>query len=238
MEIIELGSLYLDGQVENPGCFCSESSDVAVGNTVSGKALKWARYKDLLVATHCACFSVSWENLNRVGLIAGTPVVIDGNAYLCRSLKLGATPQEFCEWDNILNKLGNDDEIWDWRGNKFWGQESSASLPIYRVLRGGPDPTHWWSYPAATRVTNIGFRPVLEQMHGKSAKPEDLLGKPVVAYGPMGISVRGKLVDCDSYDLAVESSYYLYGDCYWATRDGDHITVDRASVVWLKEDTE
>ena len=236
METIELGSIYLDGQARSPGCFSEESSDVTVGNTVRGKALEWAQYKDLLVATHCACFSVSWENLNRVGLITGTPVVIDGSAYLCRSLKLGATPQEFCEWDNILNKLGNDDKIWDWRGNKFWGQESSASLPIYRVLRGGPDPTHWWSYPAATRVTNIGFRPVLEPLSGKPAQPADLLKKAVVAYGPLGIAIRGKLVDFDGYDLVIDSPYHLYDDCYWATRDGDRITVDRASIAWLKED--
>lgn len=63
METIELGSVYLDGQARNPGCFSEESSDVTVGNTMRGKALEWVQYKDLLIATRCACFSVSWENL-------------------------------------------------------------------------------------------------------------------------------------------------------------------------------
>lgn len=237
MEIIELGSIYLNGQVMKPGCLCSESANIAIGDTVAGKALRWARYKNLLVATHCACFNISWEELNRICLIFGAPIKIDGGTYLCRSLKLGATPQEANEWEDVLAKFGADAKVWDWK-NKFWGQESSASLPIYRVLRGGPGPTHWWSCPAAAQEPNIGFRPVLEQMHGESAQPENLLGKSVVAYGPMGISVRGKLVACDSYDLIVESNYHLYEDCFWAARDGARIMVDRASVAWLKEDVE
>lgn len=235
MEIIELGSMYLNGQAMKPGCLCSESANITIGDTVAGKALEWAQYKNLLVATHCACFNISWEELNRICLIFGAPIKIDGRPYLCRSLKLGATPQESNEWEDTLAKLGADAKAWDWKNKKFWGQESSANLPFYRVLRGGPDPTHWWSYPPAARESNIGFRPVLEYLPSESTKPEDLLGKSVVAYGPMGISVRGKLVAYDSYDLVVESNYHLYKDCFWAARDGARITVDRASVVWLKE---
>lgn len=216
MAVKKMGSLCMDGEPVIPGtAFKYDGAEISLGSTVPGKELEWIEWNGLLVANRCACVAISWQELDDHGYIFGWPVSIDGKPYLCRSLEVGSLSRSMNEWDSILDDLGNDDSIWHWKGQWFWGQEKAAAW-THRYVRGNTSARYRCDRSEQHVSDSLGFRPVLEKL---PPTPLDKnVGKQIVVYGPHKIAIEGRLVGFDDYDIALDGVAPLHADCDWAIR--------------------
>ena len=235
MEIKNFGTVYLDGQPYVPGAE-SNGRVISFGDTVSEKAIPFVRWKSLWVASQCVCINISWEQLSKAGYIFGCPVKIDGTSYLCRSLEVGEESDVPNEWDSILDDLGEDDSLWHWSEQFFWGQETSKNQASHRAVRGWVSARRWNYYTATYRYVNVGFRPVLEPLAPEPLISDTLVGSNLEIYssGPM---FDGKLVDFSDYDLVISpgSPCTISDGCRWASMIGGNIVIEREAISWMKK---
>ena len=236
METKTLGSLYIDGEPVIPGtAFKYDGAEICLGSTVLGKELEWIEWNGLLVANRCACVAISWQELDDHGYIFGWPVSIDGKPYLCRSLKVGTEKTRRNEWNSIIAKLGNSDDLWHWKGKFFWGQETPKISPTVRVVRGFASARESNYANVNNRSTTVGFRPVLDPL---SPIPQSLnrwVGKRICVYGPEKTILEGRLEDADDYDLALKMDEPLPNKCSWAVKKDGVITISRENIAWMKK---
>ena len=235
-EIVNLGSLYLNGQPK--GLEVKYNGEVlSFGNTDSERAIPFVKWGELLVASQCVCSNIRWEQLNKAGYILGRPVKIDGVPYLCRSLKVGDENDVPNEWDSILDDLGEDDSLWHWGSGYFWGQETARHHASHRAVRGYHSARYWDYYYAAYRDVYVGFRPVLEPLPPEPLISDALIRADLKVYGS-DTAIIGQLVEYTDYDLvmAPNTKLRLPRKCQWARRDGKRIIIDRAAIVWMKEE--
>lgn len=230
-EIIKLGSLHFDGQPQEAGSKYN-NGQITFGPAIPGKEIQWIKANGLLIADRCVCIDISWEQLDDQGLVFGTPIEIDGKFYLCRCLKVGAENDAPNEWDAVLDVTNESDELWHWRNKFFWGQEIVGAS--YRAFRGYYSARNWDSNTASYRIVNVGFRPALEPLDTEPCPPDSLIGKEVRIYGPGWAALEGCLLDADDYDLILRPTSIVPEGCSWVCWDGSQLTVDRASVSWLK----
>ena len=235
-EIVNLGSLYLNGQPKDLGVEYN-GEVLSFGNTIPGKAIPFVKWGELLVASQCVCSNIRWEQLNKAGYILGRPVKIDGVPYLCRSLKVGDENDVPNEWDSILDDLGEDDSLWHWGSGYFWGQETARHHASHRAVRGYLSARCWDYYYAAYRDVYVGFRPVLEPLPPEPLISDALIRADLKVYGS-DTAIIGQLVEYTDYDLVMVSNadLRLPQQCQWARRDGKHIIIDRTAVIWVKEE--
>lgn len=232
---MKLGTMYLKGNSMIPGFECRSSLQISFGDTVPGKALQWVQYGKLLVADRCACYMIAWEDLDRLGYIFGYPVRINGKSYLCRSLKVGAEKTRRNEWNSIIAKLGDSDDLWHWKGKFFWGQETPKISPTARVVRGYASARESNYANMNNRSATVGFRPVLEPL---SPIPQSLnrwVGKRICVYGPEKTILEGRLEDADDYDLVLKMDEPLPNKCSWAVKKDGVIIINRENVAWIKK---
>ena len=105
-QIFKHGSVYFDGLATHPGFNCS-SGNFDIGDTVAGMELRWIQMGNILVADQCLCLGISWDMLNSLGYIFGRQIFIDGQPYLCRSLKVGTEKTvDSSEWNTLVNYSG------------------------------------------------------------------------------------------------------------------------------------
>lgn len=226
---MELGTMYLKGNAMIPGFECRSSLQISFGDTVPGKVLQWVQYGKLLVADRCACYMIAWEDLDRLGYIFGYPVRIDGKPYLCRSLEVGSLSRSMNEWDSILDDLGDDDSIWHWKGQWFWGQEQAAAW-THRYVRGNTSARYRCDRSEQHISDALGFRPVLEPL--SPAPLDKKLGSKITVYGPHKIVIQGTLAGFDDYDIALDGVEPLYSGCDWAVRTkGGQAVVRRSAII-------
>lgn len=230
VEIKKLGSIYMEGDPVIPGtAFKYDGAEISLGNTIPGKELEWIEWNGLLVANRCACVAVSWQGLDKHGCIFGWPVYIDGKSYLCRSLEVGSLSRSMNEWDSILDDLGDDDSIWHWKEQWFWGQEQAVAW-THRYVRGYTSARYRCDRPERVVSDSIGFRPVLKKL--SSAPLDKNVGKQIVVYGPHKVAIEGRLVGFDDYDIALDGVAPLHADCDWAIRTpGGQAVVRRNSSI-------
>ena len=235
-EIVNLGSLYLNGQPKDLGVEYN-GEVLSFGNTIPGKTIPFVKWGELLVASQCVCSNIRWEQLNKAGYILGRPVKIDGVPYLCRSLKVGDENDVPNEWDSILDDLGEDDSLWHWGSGYFWGQETARHHASHRAVRGYHSARYWDYYYAAYRDVYVGFRPVLEPLPPEPLISDALIRADLKVYGS-DTAIIGQLVEYTDYDLVMVSNadLRLPQQCQWARRDGKHIIIDRTAVIWVKEE--
>lgn len=145
-----LGSIYLDGVVQERGFVCDESTNISIGDTVPGKELLWVVADSRLVADRCACCDINWTQINRAGYNVGRPVFIDGKPYECRSLSVvQCLGQTISEWDELLDEFGEDNLLWHWKDKVFLGKRNhplrrtigQISSPRVQFFRQSPQ--HW-----------------------------------------------------------------------------------------------
>ena len=234
-EIVNLGSLYLNGQPKDLGVEYN-GEVLSFGNTIPGKTIPFVKWGELLVASQCVCSNIRWEQLNKAGYILGRPVKIDGVPYLCRSLKVGDENDVPNEWDSILDDLGEDDNLWHWRGHFFWGQEVSKYEASFRAVRGYLSARYWNYFNAAYRYVDVGFRPVLEPLAPEPLISGSLIGATLKLYGP-NKAFSGRLEEFSDYDLVIEPSaqQLIPADCKWVSKDGGRIIVERSAITWMQE---
>ena len=234
-EIIKLGCLQLNRQPKGLGVKYN-GEVLSFGDTDPLKAIPFVKWGKLLVASQCVCTNISWDELNKAGYIFGWPVKIDGAPYLCRSLKAGEERDVPNEWDSILDDLGEDDGLWHWRDEYFWGQETSRRFASSRAVRGWSS-ARYWNYDSATyRYVYVGFRPVLEPLPPEPLVSDTLIGANLKVYGP-DTAIIGQLVEYTDYDLVIELSAQQPSpmERKWAGKDGKHIIIDRSAIVWVQE---
>ena len=236
MEINNFGSLYLNGQPSELNAVYG-GGDISLGDTVPGKAIHFVKWKDLWVASEIICPNASWNDLEKYNFITGWPIRIDGVLYLCRSLKVGEERDVPNEWDSILDELGEDDSLWHWSKQLFWGQEISKKRGSFRAVRGRHSARYWNDLSATTRHVTVGFRPVLEPLAPEPLISDALIRADLKVYGP-DTAIIGQLVEYTDYDLvmAPNTKLRLPRKCQWARRDGKRIIIDRAAIVWMKEE--
>ena len=234
LDTTKLGSLYFDGQPQEAGCEYNDGQ-ITFGPAVPGKELQWIKVNGLLIADRCVCTHISWKQLHAQGLVFGAPFQIDGQFYLCRCPKVGTEDGVPNEWDAALDETGEDNEIWHWGDQYFWGQETSKNSASFRAARGYPSARNWLYYTATLRGAVVGFRPALEPLGSEPCSPNSLIGKEARIYGPGWVALEGRLLGADDYDFVLAPIASAPTDCLWASKDGDNLVVDRASVIWATE---
>ena len=236
MEKIKLGTAYIDEFPLSPGLRNHKSDRISIGDTISSFAIQWVRLSNgLLVADRCICNNVSWEQLNASGLVFGKVIQIDGSWYLCRCLKVGAKGGDSNEWDVALAEAGEDDGIWHWKGQYFWGQETPEGWASSRAVRGYYSARLWSYYYVSNRFVYVGFRPALEALVPVPLDYGPLVGTEITLMAPDHKFVTGMLVSASDYDLVLETRSPLPDICKWAISDGERVVIDRASVSWLRQ---
>ena len=236
MEVKSFGSLYLNGR---PSVLNAEygGGNISLGDTVPEEAIPFVKWKDLWVASEIICPNASWNDLEKYNFITGWPIRIDGVLYLCRSLRVGEERDVPNEWDSILDELGEDDSLWHWSKQLFWGQEISKKRGSFRAVRGRHSARYWNDLSATTRHVTVGFRPVLEPLAPEPLISDALIRADLKVYGP-DTAIIGQLVEYTDYDLvmAPNTKLCLPRKCQWVRRDGKRIIIDRAAIVWMKEE--
>lgn len=127
----------------------------------------------LFVADYAVTHTISWDDLNTVGLIFGKNYAGGGVGYTLRAPSVGSsytgsddsergTPKSN-EWDKILDK--DDGYIKNWREMLSCGQDTTIRISAsFRAVRGWHRSARFWtSYN--TSYPTFGFRPVLEVLN-------------------------------------------------------------------------
>lgn len=236
LNIVQMGTVYFDGEPQKVGAQY-RFQQLSVGKTVPGKEIQWVRLKNgLLISRCCACKDISWNSLQKNGVITGELVELNGELYLCRCLQAGDEKGAPNEWDSALDEVGESQEIWYWKNIYFWGQERSKRSPACGVVRGGYSTARrWTTCSASAQGTDVGWRPVLEPLSPAPSDYQGLVGTQVIAIGEDKESVSGLLVSYTDYDLVMDNISPAAATCAWMVQDGNHVVVDRAGVRWLRK---
>lgn len=232
-EIITLGSLYFDG-VPQAICDTYNGGEISFGPAVPDMEIEWVKLKNgFLISNATLCTYISWMELHSQGFVFGTPVQIDGTTYLCRCLKVGAEDGAPNEWDAALDEAGESNDLWNWAGTDFWGQETTSEGA--RAARACYGSRKWNEYPADSLYGGLGFRPLLEPLRGIYTT-DGLIGKNVRIFDLDSNSIAGRLLDVDDYDLIVVPSTPPLDSCSWAQQNGEKTIVNRSKILWIQED--
>lgn len=231
-KIIKLGTLYVDGKPQG-GCPCNVfEKSITIGDGVRGKKIEWLSIGNRLVARGVLCTDVSWDTLDKQGLIKGKVVTIDGKSYICRSLRVGGNAEDKeNEWSDIVQKVGDSDKVWGSRDLRFWGQDSYSDYPVFRVIRS-LNAEHPFTYGFPDTINNqLGFKPVLEPLEGAGTLATLLSAEVDVAL-PFA-TIRGTLVSVDDYDICIQAEADIPFDCDYAIGHDGMIVVKRPFVSWV-----
>ena len=229
-QIFKHGSVYFDGLAAHPGFNCG-SGNFDIGDTVAGMELRWIQMGNILVADQCLC--LIWDMLNSLGYIFGRQIFIDGQPYLCRSLKVGTEKTvDSSEW-NALLKIESANTIIHWKNTYSWGQEILKEYPERRAARGFFMAHNWTHRDSMCQDQNMGFRPVLEPLI--SDLSDITVGSNMKVYGPHGQTVEGILIGFTEYDLTVKAEPSDADLVDWAVRCGEEIIVNRSALVGIGE---
>ena len=232
-KIIKLGSICFDGNQTVPGSELFEQQ-FSIEDTCPGMELQWVDDGNLLVADRVICTGISWDQLNQLGFVFGTKIIIDGKPYLCRCLKVGNNENIPREWDTLLDKYGEDNNLWHWENKYFWGQESAQSLVsghVMRAVRGYRSARDWSCCNPTGRYTNAGFRPALEPLVSEFSKA--LLGSNIKVFGPGGETFEGQLNEYDDYDFMFVSKSEI--NFNWTIRQAGKIVVSKDDIIGIKK---
>lgn len=242
---IRFGSICLDGEMVLPGSVCVETPEITFGDTGQDHmSLKWLRdINGNFVAVNCIVLNISWHDLDRQGYISGCPVFIDGQGYLCRSLQVGRKEGDINEWDDLLDRYGDDPASWGDPACRFWGQEADdCGQDRKAVLRGGNSLRSRLENFTSNRngsnqvdYSTYCFRPVLEPLPVVPALDDSPIGIGLEVYGPSGAAIKGTLASFDDYDLCVANPIDLPGQAPdWAIKKGESVLISRDSIVWMR----
>lgn len=161
----------------------SRPESLITWNVVDGME-RWSQNGVLLIADRVLLVNVTRENLtaNRF-LRNGTVVSLKGKSYLCRLPYIGFNENdEINEWDDVLNRTTDDNDIWHWETVGTIGQETSS------LVRGFASPHGCYKHAFSTGTLQFGFRPVLEPIEVLSKDPEHVpYPEFEAAYADLGI---------------------------------------------------
>ena len=182
--IFKFGALYLDDKIqpvpqqpEIDGDIPQYDGKASISlGTLASEGINWIKPIDsnLLVADRVLLTKVSWEDLDKDGLVAGKTVLLNGQHFRCRLLQVGDEEGVPNEWDKVLYKTVGDNSLWHWENIFFWGADISAYNVSYRAVRGYSSARYWYNYRATFRHVNVGFRPALEPLPSRTPPTTDI----------------------------------------------------------------
>lgn len=230
-EIIKLGSLYLDDRPVDVGTL-SQWECLTISDTDPNRPISWVDLGGKLVANRCVCSNISWKWLDKMGLIRGRVVEIDGNSYICRSLRLGAKDGVPNEWDSILDKTSEEESLWHYRSMYFWGQEGTKEE---KVVCGWKSAKFRKSFKSYTKTPGMGFRPVLEPATADLS--HDLIGYNLTFHMQGGGHINGRLCEFTDYDIVLSGDIpeWKVKNSKWAIAENGKVTIDRSSVICVQK---
>ena len=228
---VTIGSLYLDEQPAVLGSEYEPGQSIRIGSSVEQNKIHWMIINGLFVPSKCLLRNVSWDDLNKQGLVFGQRVIIDRLAFQCRLLKVGSRKDEKNEWDEVKNIIGDI----DLRSNPgellFWGQESLINQEQYRVVRGCK--TRYWGYNASCkRFRNVGYLPALEPVTVEVN--ESLTGEDLMIWTKDGDSVIGRLVEYSDYDLLLADGACITGISSAVRNQSGVTAVERTEIQFVQ----
>ena len=193
--IIKLGTFCLDSTPIKPGAEYKPDAKISIS---PGTQIGWVVVNGLLIADRSLLTGISWDDLDAQGLAFGKDITIGRQDFRIRLLKVGYEEDVPNEWDTALDITGEEDGLWHWSMNLFWGQEV-AEDPSYRARRGYVSARCWdWSF-SSSRSASLGFRPALEPLPSDGLRP----GSRACAIGGQSI-LYGRIVDQTAYDVILK----------------------------------
>ena len=178
----EFGVLYLGNKIQYTPQIPTSIGDVpqydgqatiSIGAAKNKKNITWVKPdgQNILISDRVLLVTVSWDDLERNGMVSGKLIVIDGQFFNCRLLQVGKSDGVPNEWDKILDETGEDDTLWHWNNAYFWGQEKPTDVSPTRAVRGYYSARRWGGSDAANRNVGVGFRPALEPLPSDTPIP-------------------------------------------------------------------
>lgn len=225
--ILRIGSILLNGAHVEPGFQYHSKQTISF---VNGNDIKWIVVNGLLIADRPILRDIDWDELDNQGLVFGKQVTLNNQKFLCRLLQVGTAEGKPNEWDAALDVVGESDDLWNWKGICFWGQEQEGLDPSSRAGRGRDSARRlhfsWSGYCGML----VGFRPALALL------PSDRLafGDMVCALGGQSV-LYGKLLEATAYDAIVQpDSTSLMADAdvgkLYTKLDNGSIAIDRTQM--------
>jgi len=238
--IVKLGSLYSYADNSEIPIGTPVHCPVILKNTNRENPIPWVDCGDKLVSAKTLVTKISWNQANLTGLITGTIVEIDGQHYLCRSLKVGRRDGLKNEWDTLLDKYSDSNDLWHWQNSYFWGQENGVRDPEkgdVKVVRGWKSARYRNGFRRTTSSPGIGIRLVLEPIKGSPKVDKSMIGRNVTLFSTKGM-ISGRFCGFTDYDIVITGEIPSWkSDAYkgWAVPDENRqITVDRSAILYIK----
>ena len=152
-ELIEFGSLYLDGKPVYPGAGY-KGGKIEIGTSSGDKRLKWYFTGGRLMASACILRDISWDALNAQDLVYGREIAVGAMRFRIRMLR--GNPDELGEWMELVNAAGGPASI---AGSRLltWGQdceEDDTNWPAAFACIAGP----WCGYYTSSEEKGFCWR--------------------------------------------------------------------------------
>lgn len=200
--------------IDGGNCVSVNTSNFTVGNTVAGKELQWIEWTKadgtkMLVCDRGLIVNISWNSINAAGFITGKEITIDGQKYKMRSLTgsngASGTNGKGCnnEWDQLLDAVGESNDLIHWSNMYSWCQEVYYSNSDYRSVRGCNSARGCGGDPATYPSTSVAFRPALEVLNSAPKVSPSSRDYGNCATAP-GITITVKDDDGDKYTGVVK----------------------------------
>lgn len=174
-DIFKFGTLCLNGEVQHIPKQPTHDGDIpqhdgksriSIEPGKSDEAISWIKPHgaNLLIADRALLGNISWDDLDKSGLVAGRTILLHGGFFRCRLPQIGEDKNLPNEWDKAMDEAGEDNGLWNWHNMCFWGAEVSARTETFRAARGTVSTRCWLHFHSSQRSVGIGFRPVLEPL--------------------------------------------------------------------------
>ena len=232
VQTLKLGSLYLDGESIAPEAKYQPGQIVSFGEAAPNMAISWVPVNGMLIADRCLLTHISWDDLDAQSLVFGKEVTAQGFKFKIRLLKVGSEEDVPNEWGEALDTVGDNNTLWHWKDEFFWGQESVSEVALLRAYRGYDSARYLYWDRSSFRYANLGFRPALIPLFVDSSALSPGQEILVMGYGYDGCVV-GELMDITKYDLILQPKPGgLVGETAFAAimRDGT-VAVDRDKIL-------
>ena len=230
VQTLKLGSLYLDGNSIAPEAKYQPGQIISFGEAAPNIAISWVPVNGMLIADRCLLTNISWDDLDAQGLVFGKEITVQGFRFKIRLLKVGGKEGTPNEWDDALDVVGENNDLWHWKRMFFWGQETVGIAASRRAYRGFNSARFWYYTTASDRNALLSFRPVLEALHTDTSALRP--NQKILVIGHDGC-VAGKLVEKTQYDLILQSKPGgLVGkSAFIARMQDDVVAVDRNGIL-------
>lgn len=233
VDLYHFGSVLLSGRrVAEDHPFEEGDTEISFGDTqADDEGLGWIKVGNTFWGDRILLPGVKKIDLEAQGYVRGRVVKIDGRKYICRLPYIGTKNGDESEWKDAVAATTEDDAVWHWNRQYFWGQDTHGTASSW--VCGYIGPLNHDVYAKDVRSLHIGFRPVLEPLPESLQFDGSLIRKPVTLYLPDAVllcNVRS-LTDYDLFVVPDKNDAELGA---WGVRISEsELAVNREDIVCL-----